>query len=299
VPGRADLRVDTKIYERVVGRAMTLFDAVALSGAAVSPVMGKMTRPAQRFLFALANVRLGLWLPNPRLVACAADPNLPRHDVRFVDRIRIKAFRARMSAPSVWSRFAARVFFRFTQPNLRLLMAEAFGHHRVRTSWLYVTDGGHFENLGLVEALRRGAAEVFVFDASGDSVTSWNTLGEAIALARSALGVEIDIEPEKMVRDGHVVQPYVHGTFTYTWDEDRPHGIIHLVKLGVWPGAPWDVQAYKSRHPTFPCDSTIQQMYDDEEFEAYRALGRAATHSMLESFVPVPDAPAGTYATRS
>jgi hypothetical protein len=151
----------------------------------------------------------------------------------------------------------------------------------------------------LVEALRRGASEVFVFDASGDAVTSWNTLGEAIALARSELGVEIDIEPEKMVRDGHVVQPYVHGTFTYTWDEDRPHGIIHLVKLGVWPGAPWDVQAYASRHPTFPCDSTIQQMYDDEEFEAYRALGRAATHSMLESFVPVPDAPAGTYATRS
>ena len=57
------------------------------------------------------------------------------------------------------------------------------------------------------------------------------------------------------------------------------------MKLGVWAGAPWDVQAYASRHPTFPCDSTIQQMYD-EEFEAYRALGHAATHSMLESFVP-------------
>jgi hypothetical protein len=299
VPGRQDLRVNAALYERVVGRSMTLFDAVALSGAAVSPVMGKMTRPAQRFLFAIANVRLGLWLPNPRLVACAADRSLPLNGVRFFDRIRVKAYRARIEASSVWSRMGARLFFRFTQPNIRLLMAEAFGHHRVRTSWLYVTDGGHFENLGLVEALRRGATEVFVFDASGDSVTSWNTLGEAIALARSELGVEIDIEPEKMVRNDHVVQPYVHGTFTYTWDDDRPHGIIHLVKLGVWPGAPWDVQAYASRHPTFPCDSTIQQMYDDEEFEAYRALGRAATHSMLESFVPVPDASVGTYATRS
>jgi hypothetical protein len=298
VPGRADLRVDAALYERVVGRSMTLFDAVALSGAAVSPVMGKMTRPPQRFLFALANVRLGLWLPNPRLVACAADRNLPLSGIGFVDRVRIKAYRSRIAAESVWSRMGARLFFRFTQPNIRLLMAEAFGHHRVRTSWLYVTDGGHFENLGLVEALRRGATELFVFDASGDAVTSWNTLGEAIALARAELGVEIDIEPEKMVRDGHVVQPYVHGTFTYTWDDDRPHGIIHLVKLGVWQGAPWDVQAYASRHPNFPCDSTIQQMYDDEEFEAYRALGRAATHSMLESYVPVQSVSSRSY-TRS
>src|SRR4029079_6089619 len=153
----------------------------------------------------VARVGLGLGLPDPRLVASAADPALPVGDVSFVDRLRIGIFRRRLNAPDA---LGSRLVFRASQPNLRLLLAEAFGHHRVRTSWLYVTDGGHFENLGLVEALRRGASEVFVFDASGDSVTSWNTLGEAIALARSELGVEIDIEPEKMVRDGHVVQPY-------------------------------------------------------------------------------------------
>ena len=96
VPGRQDVMVSTPLYERVVGKTMTLFGAVALSGAAVSPLMGKMTRPAQRFLFAIADVRLGLWLPNPRLVACAADPSLPRSGLPLVDRLRVRAFRARL-----------------------------------------------------------------------------------------------------------------------------------------------------------------------------------------------------------
>jgi hypothetical protein len=280
VPGRQDLRVDTATYERVVGHSMTLFDAVSLSGAAVSPVMGKMTRPALRFLFAVANVRLGLWLPNPRLVASAADPALPVGDVSFVDRLRIGIFRRRLNAPDA---LGSRLLFRASQPNLRLLLAEAFGHHRVRTSWMYITDGGHFENLGLVEALRRGATEVYVFDAAGDAVTTWSTVGQAIALARSELGITIDIEPETMVENGKVVRPYAHGTFTRTWDPTLPTGTIRLCKLGVWPGAPWDVQAYADRHPTFPTDSTVQQLYDDEEFEAYRALGRAAATAMLDA----------------
>jgi hypothetical protein len=41
------------------------------------------------------------------------------------------------------------------------------------------------------------------------------------------------------------------------------------------------VKAYAARHPTFPTDATVQQLYDDEEFEAYRALGYAATEAML------------------
>src|SRR5206468_731970 len=56
----------TETYEDLAGpRLITLPAAMAVSGAAVSPAMGRMTRAPLRLLLGLANVRLGLWLPNP------------------------------------------------------------------------------------------------------------------------------------------------------------------------------------------------------------------------------------------
>jgi len=46
--------------------------------------------------------------------------------------------------------------------------------------------------------------------------------------------------------------------------------------LGWWNEAPWDVLAYAKDHSTYPCDSTLEQLHDSEEFEAYRELGEAA-----------------------
>lgn len=288
VLGRHDVRASSEAYEKVVGaNSSTLYDAVAISGAAISPLMGKMTRPAQRFLFAIADIRLGTWLPHPSYVdLAAAHPPSSWKQLPLSDRIWCWALRRRLEpTDSTLRRWVSRVVWRAMQPNLRLLLAEAFGQNKAGAWWLYVTDGGHYDNLALVEALRRGATDVYVFDASGDTVTTWSTLGQAIALARSELGAEIDIEPEEMVEDGKVVRPWVTGSFTYTWDARQPprEGRIHVCKLGVWPGAPWDVQAYAVRHPTFPTDSTVQQLYDDEEFEAYRALGQAATKEMLDA----------------
>ena len=61
--------IDTALYEQAVPdsvqRNITLPAAVAISGAALAPAMGKMSRPLLRFLLALTNVRLGVWLPNP------------------------------------------------------------------------------------------------------------------------------------------------------------------------------------------------------------------------------------------
>lgn len=295
-------RVDTADYERVVGlHDLTLFDMVAISGAAVSPMMGKMTRPAERFLLAIANVRLGVWLPHPALM-----PH-PSHDVpqspadaveeRMLRRLRsgsakrlsaVLAERLRLATcakASLWERLANELRYRTHQPNVRLLLREALGRQSLQDSCLYVTDGGHFDNLGLVEALRRDPEEVFVFDASGDRTTSWSTLGQAIALARAELDIEIEIEPTDMVKDGLVVQPFVDGTFRRA-GKPGPGRKIWFCKLGVWPTAPWDVRAYSARHSSFPTDSTLQQLYDGEEFEAYRALGFAATTAMLDAVTP-------------
>ena len=118
----------------------------------------------------------------------------------------------------VRDRRAGGLWLRVLQPTLGLLFAEAFGKLSFRSTWMYVTDGGHYDNLGLVEALHRGADRIVVLDASGDQVNTWSTLGSAIALARSDTGVQVTLNPSVMWRPGlaagQVSRPWAVGTFT-------------------------------------------------------------------------------------
>ena len=248
----------TTNYERIAGpRLVTLPGAVAVSGAAVSPIMGRVTRAPMRLLLGLANVRLGLWLPNPKLA------NAPE-------------------APSRDSGVLARMRWQLGQPGMRALLAEMLGHTRLDGRWVYVTDGGHYENLGLVEALRRGARQIVVFDASGDPPNSWLAFGEAVQTARADLGVEIVLDPSAMRPPaGELGAPtlVVRGTCTFP---DGTTGELYLCKLAMPAKASWDVHAWARRNPRFPNDSTLQQLYGDREFEAYRRLGEiAAEHARL------------------
>ncbi len=69
------------------------------------------------------------------------------------------------------------------------------GLTRPTDSYIYVTDGGHFDNLGLVELLRRGCTTVFCLDGGGDPPGVFRALGEAVALSRSELQVDVEVDP--------------------------------------------------------------------------------------------------------
>jgi hypothetical protein len=312
--GEADVQALTSDYEALVGqRRATLFDISAISGAAVSPLMGSATQQAYRILFTATNVRLGVWLPHPTLVREArsridqqAAGIAGRPDRRWTRRPLLLLLWYFWPHP-LWNRQAERnddrearlwahvldlrlrgkltgeLWYRLMQPTAGLLWSEAVGHLSYRATWMYVTDGGHYDNLGLVEALRRGARHIVVLDASGDKADTWFTLGGSMALARSDAGVDIDLEPATMVAGGdklapgQVVRPFAYGTFTRPADAHKlpEQGDIWVCKLGWWSEAPWDVVAYAKDHPTYPCDSTLEQLYDAAEFEAYRELGQA------------------------
>ncbi len=186
------------------------------------------------------------------------------------------------------------------QPTLGMLYAEAAGHTSYRSTWMCVTDGGHYDNLGLVEALKRapalGITHLLVLDASGDKADTWSTLGGSIALARSDAETEIVINPMRMITapksnapklgSGQVVRPWASGTFTQTPAGTGRDRTLVVCKLGWWTGAPWDVRAYAQAHPTYPTDSTLEQLYDSAEFDAYRELGACSVKlAMQESML--------------
>jgi hypothetical protein len=323
-PKRAQAR--TSDYEALVGhRRATLFDVSAISGAAVSPLMGSATRQAYRILFTAANVSLGVWLPHPNVVRDArkwiddreddkaadswwvrhplllllwylsphplwdkdADGNARREARLWAHVLRLRLREDKKLSGSLW--------YRVMQPTLGLLRAEAAGRLSYRATWMYVTDGGHYDNLGLVEAVRRGASRIVVLDASGDKASTWSTLGSAFALARADAGVDIVLHPSTMrpppghdLAPGQVVHPWAHGYFSRQQEvKGLPRqGEIWVCKLGWWTGAPWDVCAYADGHPTYPTDSTLEQLYDATEFDAYQQLGAATVLDAAANCAP-------------
>jgi hypothetical protein len=342
----------TSDYEALIGhRRSTLFDISAISGAAVSPLMGSATQQAYRILFTATNVRLGVWLPHPNVVRDARkwidpdrsstdawwarhplllllwylSPHLfwdldPRRNSEREARLWAHVLRLRLDPRKRKQRSGA-LWYRALQPTLGLLWAEAAGRLSYRATWMYVTDGGHYDNLGLVEALRRGASHIVVLDASGDKADTWFTLGGAIALARADAGVDIEMKPTTMrpwrhdLAPGQVVRPWAHGQFRRLQEVPGlpQQGEIWVCKLGWWAGAPWDVCAYAGSHPTYPTDSTLEQLYDATEFEAYQQLGAASVRDAAERCTPpltwmpappgsgppgVPGAPAGDGTSR-
>jgi hypothetical protein len=267
----------------------SLAAAVAMSGAAISPSMGKETRPSVRFLLGLANVRLGVWVPNPRRM----DRWEPKHQLDTLrkrnDELgtlarRLPRSRAADTAPggpASSDRHPKRKRYLFPRPGPHYLIKEMLGRNSVNDTYLYVTDGGHYENLGLVELLRRGCTEIYCFDASGG--TSLSNLGDAIALARSELNVEIvdfDLNPLGENKKRLAKQCCALGTIIYP---DGPTGELVYVRSVVTRSAPYDVQAFRINDALFPHHPTVDQLYTDQKFEAYRELGAHACEEAISA----------------
>ena len=334
-PGPAEsVQARTTDYEALVGpRRLTLFDVSAISGAAFSPLMGAATQQAYRILFTATNLRLGVWLPHPAVVDAAAreldrqnEPGIradrwwhavalllwyvvPHPAWRHSDEspggreARLWAYVLRVRRDGGRSqRFFGGLLYHALQPTLGMLYAEAAGHTSYRDTWMCVTDGGHYDNLGLVEALHRapdlGVTHILVLDASGDNADTWSTLGESIALARSDAEFQIELDPTTMVRGGRdlapgqVVRPWAYGRFHRQESAGTgPDSTIVVCKLGWWAGAPWDVVAYARQHPWFPSDTSLKQLQplDATEFDAYRQLGAAAIFDVAKHLNTAPE----------
>jgi hypothetical protein len=138
------------------GALISLGTAVAISGAAASPNMGAHSSPVVTFLLALFNIRLGWWLGNPGPAGAATfDTQGPRE------------------APAA-------------------LAAETFGLTDDTNPYVYLSDGGHFENLGLYEMVLRRCRFIVVSDGGQDPKFQFEDLGNAISKIRIDLGVPIE-----------------------------------------------------------------------------------------------------------
>lgn len=266
--------VDFRPTARYLG-GMSLGRAMTISGAAASPNMGYHSSPPVTFVMALFNVRLGWWAANP-------GPQGQR----------------------VWSA---------KQPwlGLDVAVAEASGRTGVDSSFVYLSDGGHFDNLGIYEMVRRRCRRIVAVDATCDGRFQWSDLIDVVRKIRVDLGIPIEL-PDVLPGPGRDGVPlrHVQADIRYSardGNDKANDGKLIVLKPRLLPQQDPELNAYAvasapegsaADDPArFPHQSTADQFFDEQQFESYRLLGYTTAEDVLDKQVPgavrkAPDAAA-------
>jgi hypothetical protein len=154
-----------------------------------------------------------------------------------------------------------------------------FGSADNTTGYVNLSDGGHFENLGIYELVRRRCRYIIAVDAEQDGDMRFNGLANAVRKCRTDFGVNIDIDLSEIRRSPS--RSRAHCTVG-TIDYGEPQtGYLLYVKSSLTADEPADVQEYADQEPKFPHESTSDQWFDEAQFESYRMLGYHAARDAL------------------
>lgn len=257
VGSRSTGYADTRDMEKAV-RDLDLGMAMATSGAAASANMGIHTVRVLTFSLSLLNIRLGYWLANPGMLKDYGK----------------KKLRAGIG-PYYFS-------------------LETFGLLDEARLNVYLTDGGHIENLGIYELLRRRCKVIVAVDAEADPELTFSSLSRLEVLARIDRGYRINL-PWRPVQESYrenIRRGFQkdgswngfegpHGCIGRIDYGNGDHGVLIYIKACLTGDETSYLMDYWRRHPTFPHETTVDQFFSEEQFEAYRCLGFHSARGLL------------------
>ena len=246
---------------------MSLASAVAISGAALNPSSGADGEGPTRsgmlsFILSLLNIRLGYWVRNPWRIAKGDGWHRPPN---------------------------------FLQPGLGYGLLSL--GHREKSHWLELTDGGHFDNIGIYELLRRRVKTIIAVDGTADPEFDLSSFANAYERARNDFDITIDISnyaanfndllpgtarPDSPIKKRYELaeRGFAIGVISYPGDAEL--GYIFYVKSVLTENLPSNLYSYRGAHPNFPNEPTVDQFFNEREFDAYCELGYELTKSMVE-----------------
>ena len=220
--------------------------AMAISGAAAGPQMGLGTIKNLSFWLALFNVRLGYWIRNPAMQ--------PGH--------------------------------KLPPPGLTYLLQEMFGWANEKRPYINISDGGHIENLGVYELLRRRCKYIVAIDGEQDQTMTFQGLTTLLRLAYIDLGITIDVGLDAL-RLAATGLSHSHFAFCriryprHERDGEESYGYLLYLKLSLTGNEGEFLRRYKLDEPAFPHTSTANQFFSEAQFEAYRSLGEHVGDKMF------------------
>ncbi len=242
---------------------ISLGTAITISGAAASPSMGYHSSPVVGCIMTLFNLRLGAWLGNPG-----------------------------KAGNHTWTHEGPR-------SATKSLVREAFGLTSDASEYVYLSDGGHFENLGIYEMVLRRCHTIVVLDSGCDGQFTYEDLGNALRKIRIDMKIPIIFgeeaatalrspDKEKRKRCATAVIQYSAA------DRGASDGRLIYIKPMLLGNEPPDVASYHCSFPAFPHQSTAEQWFDESQTESYRMLGEYSVEDILRGWdraALLPDLP--------
>jgi hypothetical protein len=210
--------------------------------------MGYHTSGVVGFIMTLFNARLGCWLGNPG-----------------------------PAGARTWRHAGPR-------SAVQSLVKEAFGLTTNTSSYVYLSDGGHFENLGLYEMVLRRCRSIVVLDSSCDAEYGYEDLGTALRKIRIDLGGPIDfsdlMRPLREKKKRCAVAAIRYSAV----DPALRDGVLIYVKPMLLGGEAPDVASYAAAQCAFPHESTANQWFNESQTESYRMLGLGTVDEICDGW---------------
>jgi hypothetical protein len=224
---------------------ITLGTAISISGAAANPNMGYTSSPALGFVMAMFNARLGAWLGNT--------------NTHGKDTYKLPGPRQAL------------------QP----LLAELFGLSTSNSGYISLSDGGHFDNLGLYEVVLRRCRYIVVSDSGCDGSGTFQDLGNAIRKIRIDFGIPIEFDRHIEIYPNRSDKVGLYcGIATIRYDvvdgsKAEPGQLVYIkpTMRARDDTSDYDVYSYWRSAPQFPHEPTSDQWFSESQFESYRMLG--------------------------
>ncbi|WP_198034884.1 patatin-like phospholipase family protein [Bradyrhizobium sp. WSM1417] len=184
-----------------------------------------------------------------------------------------------------------------------------WGAYRSNSNFVELTDGGHFDNLGVYELIRRRLDVIVVFDSEEDPATSMSALASVCQRVHEDFGVTIDVgdKADSIVAAKDMGYPPQAKFSEQTWflckiiypepasyegpngellkgigrDLSAKEGLFLYVKSNMQKELSFPAKGYKAKNPDFPNQSTMDQFFEPAQFEAYRELGFATVDTVI------------------
>jgi hypothetical protein len=154
---------------------------------------------------------------------------------------------------------------------------ELFGAAGENAGFLNLSDGGHFDNLGIYELVRRRCRVIIAADAECDRDYTFGSLGNVIRMCGTDFGAKIDIDVSSIRKRSDTGRSASHCAVGKIRYGDGTEGYLIYMKSSLTVDAEVGtaVLAYKASHADFPHETTADQFFSDDQFESYRMLGRS------------------------
>jgi hypothetical protein len=284
--------VETEKAQKVVD-GLNIGTAMAISGAAAAPNMGMASIRPLSPTIAFLNVRLGRWVRHPRDIA--------RRAARLEEKRRPgKSKRTERQGELQLLRIPGPLHLLFEAFSKSGLAVRDGNIKEKKNGFVFLTDGGHIDNLGIYELLRRRCRLIISVDAEADPDFSGASLVQVERFARIDLNViirmnwapigtrtlatsqEIRKKLLKAESGPHVAVGLIDYPPAASGMGEREKGVLVYIKASLSGDENDYVTAYKAAYPRFPHETTADQLFSEEQFEAYRALGEHIARRFLD-----------------